>query len=390
MDIILIIRSGKHQGAQIRVAPGQTVTVGRNESTDMTVLDDRFLSQKHFQVRVEADKLIVTDLQSTNGTKVNDQIIHEMAVEPGDIIHAGKTDFTLLPVGEENLPDDYHRPQTASVGRPIRSARQVPEGEDDADWLREEVPTREEGTTKESSTTGGFSDSALFSAFGEDQGPEPAVFSKEQAEHLELMRVDYSQSAVEPVEEEPEPQADTTTDDPLLNFFRGLNEPLYAVLDSARDPMVLPLLMQSDLEYESLYEGVKGQQLMAVAPYLVKLPKDSELLEKLCDQWGESWGIYLTSRTPFKQLRRHFRRFLVVSLEGGDRVFFRFYDPRVLRVYLPTCQPAEATQFFGSVSSYYLADENPKNLLRFAARREGAVDVLLLNSELPSQVSEST
>ncbi len=34
---------------------------------------------------------------------------------------------------------------------------------------------------------------------------------------------------------------------------------------------------------------------------------------------------------------------------------FRYYDPRVLRVYLPTCSPAEFARFFGPISAGELA-----------------------------------
>ena len=182
---------------------------------------------------------------------------------------------------------------------------------------------------------------------------------------------------------------DAETDFPLeivkervLVFFRHFQEPLFAILDAARDPHVLALLIQSDHEYQSLYEGTKGESLSDVAPYLVRLPSDSPLLETLVEKgWGDSWGVYLTCDKPFKEVRKHFRHFLMVKTDEGKEVYFRFYDPRVLRVFLPTCLPEEAEQFFGPIDSYYFEDEKPKNMLRFVAGKKGSKELIKLTQD---------
>jgi hypothetical protein len=168
----------------------------------------------------------------------------------------------------------------------------------------------------------------------------------------------------------------------VVEYFRQLPEPLFAILDAARDPLVLALLIQSDDLYQSLYEGPKGDTLAAAAPYLVQLPSDSPLLETLIEMgWGESWGVYLTCEGPFKDVRKHFRRFLMVEIDEGKKVYFRFYDPRVLRVFLPTCLPDEARQFFGPMDSFYMEDVKPKNVLRFTTGQQGAKELVRLQDQ---------
>ena len=56
-------------------------------------------------------------------------------------------------------------------------------------------------------------------------------------------------------------------------MLRNDCQPLYAVLDAARDIKILAVLMESKEEHQSLYEGVQGAQLSQVAPYLVRLTK---------------------------------------------------------------------------------------------------------------------
>lgn len=107
---------------------------------------------------------------------------------------------------------------------------------------------------------------------------------------------------------------------------------LYAVLDAAREGRILTLLRASPEEARSLYDGTDGEELSEVAPYLVLLPKDGWLLERLVEEgWGEGWGIFLTSRRPFSEVRRQLRRLLLMHLKRtGQVLYFRFYDPIAL------------------------------------------------------------
>jgi hypothetical protein len=143
----------------------------------------------------------------------------------------------------------------------------------------------------------------------------------------------------------------------LLEYLRSAPEPLYAILDAARDPMVLALMANAKEEHQSLYEGPKGEAMAEFGPWLVRLPPDSELLPKLVKEgWGKSWGVYLRSKAAFAEVRKHLRRFLTAQLPDGEEVYFRFYDPRVLRTYLPTCTSTELEQFLGPIGMVALED----------------------------------
>jgi hypothetical protein len=50
------------------------------------------------------------------------------------------------------------------------------------------------------------------------------------------------------------------------------------------------------------------------------------------------------------------QRFLMVALPDGRKAYFRYYDPRILRTYLPNCHPAELRAFFGPVQSFAVPD----------------------------------
>lgn len=178
----------------------------------------------------------------------------------------------------------------------------------------------------------------------------------------------------------------TIAQERLLSLFRNQFQPLYALLDAAAEPSVLKVLVESKEEYQSLYEGPSGAQLTHFAPYLVKLPPESKLLETLMNEgWGKSWGVYLTCDQPPEEVRRHFRHFLMVKMPDGKQAYFRFYDPRVLRVFLSTCSPEETTQFFGPIQDYLVEDDSPEKLLRFVDGGTGSEPRTIVLQESGSQ-----
>jgi hypothetical protein len=144
---------------------------------------------------------------------------------------------------------------------------------------------------------------------------------------------------------------------------------LYALLDAAREPMILELLEETELDYESLYEGEAGEEIAEFGPWLVRFPPGEELLATVArDGWGHSWGTFLVCEKDLDEVRRHLRKFLLIKLPDGRQVYFRFYDPRVLRTYLPTCTGPELETFFGPIRRMILESPDPGEALEFSAR----------------------
>lgn len=158
-----------------------------------------------------------------------------------------------------------------------------------------------------------------------------------------------------------------------LSALRGEPAPLFGLLDAAKDARVLALLRESVEERQSLYEGTEGAGLAEVAPYLVRLPKEEALLSRLVlEGWEKSWGVYLTSERPFKEVRRHLRRILMVKAETSrQRLYFRFYDPRVLRPFLEVCNARQAGEMFGEIRCFLMEGERGEPR-RFTKAQAGA------------------
>jgi hypothetical protein len=140
----------------------------------------------------------------------------------------------------------------------------------------------------------------------------------------------------------------------------------YAVLDGASVPGLLAKLAQWRPEHVCLFRGELAPGVPDAAPYLVTLRPGAAFADWVLDQgWGRHWGIFAQTAADFRTMRKHCRTFLVVHGANGKPLYFRFYDPRVLRLYLPTCTPQELAIVFGPVGSYLMEAEDPTNLLHF-------------------------
>ena len=156
-------------------------------------------------------------------------------------------------------------------------------------------------------------------------------------------------------------------------FHEDENLQTYAVLDGASVPDLLDQLYGDEPPvFLCLYRGELEPDLAEVAPYLVHVKPESPFTEWLLGNcWGNHWGIFATSAEDIDTVRRHFRNFLMVKDPEGEQVYFRYYDPRVLRTFLPTCNAEETEFVFGPITSYLCEAENLETLLSF--RVEGGL-----------------
>ena len=77
--------------------------VGRESDCDLSLQIER-LSRHHFAVRNGSKGWVVRDLQSKNGTRVNDEPVSSHSLVPGDIIQAGGLVFLFLTDHEKDTP----------------------------------------------------------------------------------------------------------------------------------------------------------------------------------------------------------------------------------------------------------------------------------------------
>jgi hypothetical protein len=161
----------------------------------------------------------------------------------------------------------------------------------------------------------------------------------------------------------------------------GINA--YAILDGASIPGLLDhLYAEPRPDFVCLYRGELAPDIAEVAPYLVRLnPAEPVTQWILSEGWGQHWGVFALTRVAINPLRRHFRQFLMVKDPAGGPMYFRFYDPRVLRIFLPTCNREELRSLFGPIQAYLGEGETPEQMIR-SCLEEGQMraEILMLAS----------
>ncbi|MBK8268658.1 MAG: DUF4123 domain-containing protein [Planctomycetes bacterium] len=94
---------------------------------------------------------------------------------------------------------------------------------------------------------------------------------------------------------------------------------------------------------------------------------------------GNCAGIFALSESNSRDMLLHLRQVFQGPTEDR-RYYLRFYDPRVLRTFLPSCSLADAAQFFGPIRCIFVESEQPGVMLSCMPGETGVkIDEILLN-----------
>jgi pSer/pThr/pTyr-binding forkhead associated (FHA) protein len=87
--ITLQVLDGADRGRVFRDLP-TPVTIGREEGNTIQLNDER-VSRFHLKIQEDQQRLVLTDLQSTNGTKVNGEEMELRILRYGDMVTVGRS-----------------------------------------------------------------------------------------------------------------------------------------------------------------------------------------------------------------------------------------------------------------------------------------------------------
>ena len=87
--VTLRVLDGADRGRTFESVP-TPLTIGREEGNPIQLNDER-VSRFHVKIQEDQDKLVLTDLQSTNGTKVNGENVQLWILRHGDIVTLGRS-----------------------------------------------------------------------------------------------------------------------------------------------------------------------------------------------------------------------------------------------------------------------------------------------------------
>ncbi|MDM7920748.1 MAG: DUF4123 domain-containing protein [Pyrinomonadaceae bacterium] len=133
---------------------------------------------------------------------------------------------------------------------------------------------------------------------------------------------------------------------------------VFAVVDGASIERLPVILHETKPPHYCLMRGELSPDLAEVAPYVVGLVRGAPFTDWILQQpLGRNIGIFATTRQSIREIRKHFRGLFTVYKENGDPMHFRYYDPRVIHKFLPTCEPDEIKTFFGPIDRYIAEEE---------------------------------
>jgi pSer/pThr/pTyr-binding forkhead associated (FHA) protein len=114
------------------------ITIGREEGNSIQLNDER-ISRFHVKIQEDQHKLVLTDLESTNGSKVNGEDIQLRILRFGDVIQVGRS--LLLFGTREQIADRMSELRSQGVGpAPTLSPEEIAERlesaalDDDLNW----------------------------------------------------------------------------------------------------------------------------------------------------------------------------------------------------------------------------------------------------------------
>jgi hypothetical protein len=88
-DVTLRVLDGADRGRVYERLP-TPVTIGREEGNIVQLNDER-ISRYHIKIQEDAGKLVLTDLESTNGTRVNGEDVQLRILRFGDVVAIGRS-----------------------------------------------------------------------------------------------------------------------------------------------------------------------------------------------------------------------------------------------------------------------------------------------------------
>jgi diguanylate cyclase (GGDEF)-like protein len=112
---VFIVIFGEDVGKMFRVTPTKPAVIGRKEDADI-ILNEEGISRRHAMISfLPLNKIVVSDLQSTNGTFVNGEKITEKALQDGDRIQIGNAcilKFSYQDKMEEKFQENLYQSAT--------------------------------------------------------------------------------------------------------------------------------------------------------------------------------------------------------------------------------------------------------------------------------------
>jgi len=135
------------------------------------------------------------------------------------------------------------------------------------------------------------------------------------------------------------------------------NLDLFAIIDGAVNVTIHEKIVSTLLinDRANLFQHTPFYNVKDAAPYLIRVKMSEAIVSMFSDIWGTSWGVFLYSNASINKLSQHLTEYLIVKDPLGEQLMFRFYDPRILPVFIESCNKEELKSFFGPITNMFVS-----------------------------------
>ena len=119
----LIVLDGANKGKKIDLNK-QAIKVGKRENNDL-IIEEKTISRNHLEIVQTEDSYLLRDLESTNGTYINDIRVKEAYLTPGDIIRVGTVRIEFIAFDEKVQIEPSTRNEFGPLLGRSRKMRQI-------------------------------------------------------------------------------------------------------------------------------------------------------------------------------------------------------------------------------------------------------------------------
>lgn len=137
-SVTIRVLEGMEQGRVFSRLP-LPISLGREEENSIQLNDDR-ISRFHAKLQDHSGRVILTDLGSTNGTRVNGHPVQMRILQPGDVISVGRCLLLLSERSEEEETSDDPDPFRTKYIKNQSNKENLTIDDDDSDVLDGHFP----------------------------------------------------------------------------------------------------------------------------------------------------------------------------------------------------------------------------------------------------------
>src|SRR5437899_1826212 len=117
----LVVNPGSTQRWEMRLKAGAN-SIGRSAENDFQIEHDS-ISSLHCVIQVGPGRIVIRDRGSTNGTFLNDRLIHESDLHPGETLQVGAIRMVLEECEQDEAAIAIDNPAHATVGGAMLESR---------------------------------------------------------------------------------------------------------------------------------------------------------------------------------------------------------------------------------------------------------------------------